>query len=105
MRRHTLITALLAISGSALWADAAERLAGDDLRKSVSGKTIYFATPIGAEIPIRYRPNGSMSAATSDSLAALGRRRRQLRHGPVVGGTRAAMSAMAKLVGKPLILL
>jgi hypothetical protein len=72
MRRHTLITALLAISGSALWADAAERLAGDDLRKSVSGKTIYFATPIGAEIPIRYRPNGSMSAATSDSLAALG---------------------------------
>ena len=70
MRRHTLITAFLAISGSALLAEAADRLAGDKLRESVSGKTIYFATPIGAEIPIRYRPDGSMRGATSASLAA-----------------------------------
>jgi hypothetical protein len=72
MRKQALITALLAISGSALASEGTGRLAGDKLRNAISGKTLYLMTPIGAEIPIRYRPNGSMRGATSASLAALG---------------------------------
>jgi hypothetical protein len=72
MRKQALILASLAISGSALASEGAERLTGDTLRKAVSGKTLYLMTSIGAEIPIRYRPNGSMRGATSASLAALG---------------------------------
>lgn len=72
MRKRALITALLAIGGSALAGEAAETLTGDKLRNAVSGKTLYLRTSIGTEIPIRYRPNGSMRGATSASLAALG---------------------------------
>jgi hypothetical protein len=72
MRSHALVAALLAISGSAFADDGAGGLTGHKLRRQVSGKTLYFMTPIGAEIPIRYRPNGSMRGATSASLAALG---------------------------------
>jgi hypothetical protein len=72
MLRHALITALVAIGGSALTGEAAEMLTGEKLRKAVSGKTVYLMTPIGAEIPIHYRPNGSIQGSTSASLAMLG---------------------------------
>lgn len=37
-----------------------EALSGDKLRKAVTGRTIYLATPFGIELPIRYRANGTM---------------------------------------------
>jgi hypothetical protein len=71
MRGQALMAVLLALGGSVFAVEAAERLTGDTLRRAVSGKTVYFRTPV-AEIPIRYRPNGSIHGATSASLAALG---------------------------------
>jgi hypothetical protein len=50
MLRRAFITALVAISGSTLAVEGAEVLAGNKLRKAVSGKTVYLMTSIGAEI-------------------------------------------------------
>ena len=73
MRKSVLVMALLALSGSAFAADDASKiLSGSKLKEAVSGKTIYLMTPIGAEIPIRYQPNGTMTGRISASLAALG---------------------------------
>jgi hypothetical protein len=44
--------------GAALAAEAAS-LSGDELRKTVSGKTVYLRIS-GFELPIRYFPGGSM---------------------------------------------
>jgi hypothetical protein len=72
MLRRAFITALVAISGSTLAVEGAEVLAGNKLRKAVSGKTVYLMTSIGAEIPIRYGLNGKIYGRTSPSLAAVG---------------------------------
>jgi hypothetical protein len=72
MRNSVLLAALLALSGSTLAAQEAAVLKGDKLREAVSGKTVYLMTPIGAEIPIRYMPNGTIHGAISESLATLG---------------------------------
>ena len=72
MRKSVFVMALLALSSSALAAETASTiLAGGRLKEAVSGKTIYLMTPIGAEIPIRYKPNGTMQGSSSKSLAAL----------------------------------
>ena len=63
---------LLGMSSLALGAEDPRVLAGKELRNAVSGKTVYLMTPIGAEIPIRYRPNGTIHSTISASLAALG---------------------------------
>jgi hypothetical protein len=72
MRKTVFVAALLALSGSALAEDDAAVLAGEKLRDAVSGKTVYLMTSIGAEIPIRYKPNGTIQGAISPGLAALG---------------------------------
>jgi hypothetical protein len=72
MFKNALLMASVALCGSAIAAEDGGVLAGDELRKAVSGKTVYLMTPIGAEIPIRYRPNGSIQGTTSKSLAMLG---------------------------------
>jgi hypothetical protein len=71
MRKTLLITALLLLAGSAYASDEPVLLTGKELRSAVSGKTIYIQTVIGAEIPIRYRPNGTMNGVSSTRLAAL----------------------------------
>jgi hypothetical protein len=71
MRKTVFLVALLALSGSASAGDNTTILAGSKLREAVSGKTVYLMTPIGAEIPIRYQPNGIMHGSSSASLAAL----------------------------------
>ena len=38
----------------------------------IVGKTIYIQTPIGAEVPVRYRANGTITGSVSMHLAALG---------------------------------
>lgn len=73
MRKTAILAALaVALSGSSFAADDASLLTGSKLKEAVSGKTVYLMTPIGAEIPIRYRPNGTMRGTSSASLAALG---------------------------------
>jgi hypothetical protein len=57
------LSALLVMSGSAIGQEGAPILAGDKLRKAVSGKTVYLMTPIGSEIPIRYNPNGRITGS------------------------------------------
>ncbi|MGH6734516.1 MAG: hypothetical protein ACRECX_00335 [Methyloceanibacter sp.] len=59
------IGALLLAAGLALPATAAfgaepASLAGDELRKAISGKTVYLNIS-GFELPIRYASNGRMS--------------------------------------------
>src|SRR5262245_59842422 len=95
---------LCAVSTSADWvmgpgaALAAETvsLSGDELRKAVSGKTIYLRIS-GFELPIRYSPNGSMSGRMSAVAAALAR------GDPVPttanGGSQAVSSASAGRAG------
>jgi hypothetical protein len=53
----------LALMGDASAATAQERapMAGEALRTAVAGRTVYFGTLAG-ELPIRYRPNGTMTA-------------------------------------------
>ena len=72
MRKTVMITAaLLMLAGSAHASENPVLLTGKDLRNAVSGKTIYIQTPIGAEIPVRYRPNGTMNGSSSTQLAML----------------------------------
>lgn len=73
MRKTVCVAALaMGLSGPLFAAESASLLTGSKLKEAVSGKTVYLMTPIGAEIPIRYRPNGTMRGKSSASLAALG---------------------------------
>jgi hypothetical protein len=57
--------------GAALAAEPAS-LSGDELRKAVSGKTVYL-TISGFELPIRYSPSGSMEGSMGVVAASLAR--------------------------------
>ena len=57
--------------GTALATERAS-LSGDELRKAVSGKTVYLRIS-GFELPIRYSAGGSMSGRMSAVAAALAR--------------------------------
>ena len=71
MRGILFSAVLIASAGTAM---AAEKVivTGDKLRESLSGKTVYLMTPIGSEIPIRYKANGTIHGSISATLAALG---------------------------------
>jgi hypothetical protein len=60
-----LLPAAAALAGQAT-------LAGDDLRKAISGKTVYLNVS-GFELPIRYAANGRMSSKMSTIAASLSR--------------------------------
>jgi hypothetical protein len=59
------------VLGTALAAERAS-LSGDELRKAVSGKTVYLKIS-GFELPIRYSPGGSMSGRMGVVAATLAR--------------------------------
>jgi hypothetical protein len=83
------------LPGAALAAEPAS-LSGDELRKAVSGKTVYLRIS-GFELPIRYSPNGSMSGRMGAVAATLAR---DAPHPTLAnGGSRAASSASAGLAG------
>lgn len=71
MRKTLTLTALLALGTSAFAAEEPSILTGERLKEAVSGKTIYLMTPVGTEIPIRYRPNGTMQGSSTAMLAAM----------------------------------
>jgi hypothetical protein len=72
MRKNMFWAALLALSGSGHSGEEVAAIKGDKLRDAVSGRTVYLMTPIGAEIPIRYKPDGTIQSSISAGLAALG---------------------------------
>jgi hypothetical protein len=49
----------------------AEQLSGDELRKLVTGRTIYLAAPLGGEMPLRYSANGTVDG--NGAAVGLGR--------------------------------
>jgi hypothetical protein len=51
------VAAASVISGTA----SANSLAGEDLRRLVSGRTVYLSAPLGGEFPLKYNPNGSVT--------------------------------------------
>lgn len=71
MRRSLMIGGALLLAGAAS-ASESKFLKGQELRSAVSGRTIYLQTPVGAEVPVRYRPNGTIVGRTSRQLAMLG---------------------------------
>ena len=64
------VTLLAALSFIALPA-AAAMLDGNDIKRKVSGKRIYLATPMGGEFPLFYRPDGRVDG--SGEASGLGR--------------------------------
>jgi hypothetical protein len=73
MRKSLVIgAAILLATGAANAAERGQEAAGGKLRSMISGKTIYLQTPIGAEVPVRYMANGTISGSVSMHLAALG---------------------------------
>ncbi len=73
MLMQTLLTAAFSALalGVALAAEPAS-LSGDELRKAVSGKTVYLRIS-GFDLPIRYSEGGSMAASMGAVAATLAR--------------------------------
>ena len=59
------------VLGTALAAERAS-LSGDELRKTVSGKTVYLRIS-GFELPIHYSPGGSMAGGMGGVAATIAR--------------------------------
>ncbi len=66
-----VVAAGLALPATASVADPAQ-LAGDELRRAVSGKTVYLNIS-GFELPINYAANGRMSGKMSTVAASFSR--------------------------------
>jgi len=66
-----VVAASLALPATASLAEPAS-LAGDELRKAVSGKTVYLNIS-GFDLPIRYAVNGRMSGKMSAVAASFSR--------------------------------
>ena len=73
MLMQTLLTAAFSALalGAALAAEPAS-LSGDELRKAVSGKTVYLRIS-GFELPIHYSPGGSMAGGMGGVAATIAR--------------------------------
>jgi hypothetical protein len=39
----------------------ANTLSGEQLKRLVSGRTVYLAVPLGGEFPLKFNPNGAVS--------------------------------------------
>jgi hypothetical protein len=66
-----VVAASLALPATASLAEPST-LAGDELRKAISGKTVYLNIS-GFELPIRYTTNGRMSGKMSTVAASFSR--------------------------------
>lgn len=60
-----ILAALAAVSPA-----AAANLAADDIRALVAGRTVFLSTPLGMELPLLYRKDGSVSGDVSGFSAA-----------------------------------
>ena len=96
MLMQTLLTAAFSALalGVALAAEPAS-LSGDELRKAVSGKTVYLRIS-GFELPIHYSPGGSMAVG---GVAATIAREESACPRQMVGLGQSALPAMVELDG------
>jgi hypothetical protein len=66
------LAAAIALPFTAALAAEPTKLAGDELRKAVSGKTVYLNVS-GFELPIRYAANGRMTGKMGTVAASFSR--------------------------------
>lgn len=66
-----LVLAFGSIEAHAAGGDTGRPLEGDALRRTISGKRVYLATPLGGEFPLFYRPDGRVDG--SGEAVGLGR--------------------------------
>lgn len=69
-RAFLLAAALVLPAATSMAADSA--MSGDELRKAISGKTVFLNVS-GFELPIRYNASGRMSGKMSTIAASLSR--------------------------------
>lgn len=67
-----LLAACLALPATAALSAAPVALTGDELRRAVSGKTVYLKIS-GFELPIRYAANGRMTGKMGTVAASFSR--------------------------------
>src|SRR4029450_6203579 len=72
LKQFLLTAALCALALGAVLAAEPASLSGDELRKAISGKTVYLNIS-GFELPIRYAASGRMSGKMSTIAASLSR--------------------------------
>jgi hypothetical protein len=72
LKQFLLTAAFSALALGATLAAEPASLSGDELRKAVSGKTVYLKIS-GFELLIRYSPGGSMSGSMDPVAATLAR--------------------------------
>ena len=69
--RAPLLVIIMLMSGMPSAAAQPGTLVGSQLREAVSGRTIYLSAGWGVELPVAYRPNGTMSGRLNAFAAAL----------------------------------
>jgi len=67
-----LLAAGLALPATAALSGEPTKLAGDELRQAISGKTVYLKIS-GFELPISYAPNGRMTGKMGTVAASFSR--------------------------------
>jgi hypothetical protein len=67
-----LLAAGLLLPATAALSEEPTKLAGDDLRQAISGKTVYLNIS-GFELPIRYASNGRMTGKMGTVAASFSR--------------------------------
>lgn len=72
LKQFFLAAAFSALAFGAAVAVEPASLSGDELRKAVSGKTVYLRIS-GFELPIRYSPGGSMAGSMGAVASTLAR--------------------------------
>jgi hypothetical protein len=58
---RTCVIALCTLLSAGLQTARAEVLDGNELKRLVTGKTIYLSAPLGGEFPLKYKPDGSVT--------------------------------------------
>lgn len=68
MRLVAVLVGAVALGSFAVRAeDSSGELAGETLRSTVAGKTVFLATPVGS-LPINYRSNGTMTGRAAPRI-------------------------------------
>ena len=70
--RAFILAAAIALPSSAAFSAEPATLAGDELRNTISGKTVYLNIS-GFELPIRYSANGRMTGKMGTVAASFSR--------------------------------
>jgi hypothetical protein len=65
-----ILAAVVTFGSAAASRAETDTLAGNALREAVSGKTVYLRLSLGIELPISYRPNGTMAGKVNAVAAA-----------------------------------